>query len=265
MITMAGRKYSTLRRRGSRTAPLFLLAVLLLPGCVATKADVRKLQLDMAAMRARQDSLERANARQSRLLQDSLRASTEIMRTIRGQIANDIKDVKELLLTVQQLLGQNDQRLAQLREQFERQQQQAMAPPPTPMSGSSDQANIDRLFQAGKDRLDSGSPATARIAFQQIISDYPRDRERAAEAQFYIAESYYKERNFTQAYKEFDTVAESYPETKRAPGALLRAGVIAEENGDRAKARQYFTKVTVNFKNTDEAREASQNLRRIAR
>jgi tol-pal system protein YbgF len=264
MITMAGQPYSTLRRRGSRTAPLWLLALLLLPGCVATKADVRKLQLDMAAMRARQDSLERANTRQARLLQDSLRASTEIMRTIRGQIANDIKDVKELLLTVQQLLGQNDQRLAQLREQFERQQQQATAPPPAPMSGSSDQANIDRLFQAGMDRLES-SPATARIAFQQIISDYPRDRERAADAQFYIAETYYKERNFTQAYKEYETVAESYPETKRAPNALLRAGVIAEENGDRTKARQYYTKVTTNFKNSDEAREASQNLRRIAR
>ena len=238
------------------------MAALLLPGCVATKADVRKLQVEMSAMRARQDSLERANVRQARLLQDSLRASTEIMRTIRGQMVNDIKDVKELLLTVQQLLGQNDQRLAQLREQFDRNQQQAVAPP-MPVTGSSDDANVERAFQAGVERLDS-SPAIARVAFEQIISDYP-NHARTPDARLYIAETYYKERNFAEAYKAFDLVATSHPASKAAPRALLRAGVIAEENGDRAKARQYYTKVTTSYRESDEAREATQNLRRLPR
>ncbi len=261
---MALARTHRLRRRGSRIAPLCLLTLsaLALPACYATKADVRRLQNNLVDVQARQDSLVRATARQSRALQDSLRASTELMRMLRGQVSNDIGDVKELLLTVQQLLGQNEQRLAQLREQFEQRQQQAAAQTVTqPVATSS--GNVDELYAAGMGRLKE-SPATARLLFQQIVSDFPRS-ERAPDAQYYIGETYYEERNFEQAYREYELVVSSYPDHRRAPGALLRAGVIAEERNDRDKARQYYTRLANSYKNSDEAGEATRALQRLRR
>ena len=77
------------RRRGSRIAPLCLmLASLGTTACYATKADVRRMQTTIVDLQARQDSLARATARQKRALQDSLHASSEVLRMLRGQITN---------------------------------------------------------------------------------------------------------------------------------------------------------------------------------
>ncbi|MGH7471134.1 MAG: tetratricopeptide repeat protein [Longimicrobiales bacterium] len=253
------------RRRGSRTAPFFLLAplVVTLAGCVATKGDVRTLQDELADLRTRQDSLVRAAARQNRVLADSLQANTELLRTMRGQLVNQISQVQELLLTVQQLLGQNEQRLAQMRDQMEQQRQAAAQPPPSTPGRATGQSNFDEMVAAGMSVVKS-SPASARAAFQRILSEHPQ-HERLPMVQFYIAETYYEEGNFEQAYREFDLVAESWPNHERARAALYRAGVIAEERKNTQKAREYYTKVSTNYRDTDEARQATQALRRLPR
>jgi tol-pal system protein YbgF len=252
------------RRRGSRTAPFCLLTALLvgLPGCVATKGDVRTLQDELAAVQARQDSLVRAANRQNRILQDSIAASTELMRTMRGQLVNQITQVQELLLTVQQLLGQNEQRLAQLREQMEQQRQSAVQTPTQSSTGSA-RGNFDEMYAAGMTFIKE-SPATARATFQRILSDHPQD-ERLPDVQFYIAETYYEEGNFEQAYREYELVVSSYPNSDRARKALYRAGVVAEERKNTPKAREYYSRVSSNYPNTDEARQADQALRRLRR
>jgi tol-pal system protein YbgF len=262
---MVAQQTMTLQRRGSRIAPFCLLLVLSLglPACVATKRDVRTLQEELADVQARQDSLVRAAQRQNRILQDSIQASTELLRTMRGQLTNDIRNVQELLLTVQQLLGQNEQRLAQMRDQMEQQRQAAAQTPAVSTGIPAGAGNFDEMYAAGMARL-KDSPATARAIFQQTLSDHPR-HERAPEVQYYIGETYYEEGNFEQAYRELELVVSSYPDSQRAPGALYRAGVIAQERRDNQKARDYFTRVRTNYPNTDEARQASQALARLPR
>src|SRR5262245_61456632 len=114
------------RRRGLRTAPLLWTGCLAvaLSGCWATKNDVRTLQMDLAVSRARQDSIARETARQNRVLQDSLRTMSEFTRYLQGNLTNQMKTMQDLVLQVQALLGQSQQRIADLREQLDRQQQQ---------------------------------------------------------------------------------------------------------------------------------------------
>jgi tol-pal system protein YbgF len=263
MNAMAVFSTYSLRRRGSWTAPLCLLACsLLASACVATKGDVRKLQTELAVLRAQKDSLERVAARLNRTLQDSLQENNELLRKMHGQIVNQLSSVQDLILTVQQMSGQNEQRIAQLREQIEQSRQQSVIPPGGG-PGSAAAGDIEKMFADGMSRLDD-SPAIARVAFQQIVADFP-SHGRAADAQFYIAETYYKEKNYEQAYRQFELVVESFPDAPKAPAALMRAGAIAEERRDPTKARGYYQQVANRYSRTDEARQARQAIARLRR
>ena len=67
-----------------------------------------------------------------------------------------------------------------------------------------------------------------------------------------------------EPFEEHGT-AELYPGSARAPQALYRAGVVSEEQGDTGKAREYFTRVTTAYGNSEEARRAQDKLRTLPR
>ncbi|MCI0433068.1 MAG: hypothetical protein L0271_05380, partial [Gemmatimonadetes bacterium] len=75
---------SAVRRSGPRTIRVAALALVLGAGAAgcATKSDVRLLQQDINALRARQDSLFRETQRQTRLLLVTLRTSFAIQQDV---------------------------------------------------------------------------------------------------------------------------------------------------------------------------------------
>ena len=253
---MAVQHSSTIRRRGLRTAPLCWVSGLCIAlSACATKSDVRKLQFDIAALRARQDSVARENARQNRVLQDSLREMSEFSRYMQGNLTTQIKSLQDLTLQVQALLGQSQQRIADLREQLDRQQQQQQQPTqPVNPGGTSE----DDLYNTGMSNVQE-RPAIARAAFQELIRSHPGSA-RLPDAQFYLAETYVVERDTAQAFREFERVAELYPSAPRASEALFRAGVVAEEHRARARARGFYNKVLAQYGTSPAAPEARKRL-----
>jgi tol-pal system protein YbgF len=230
-----------------------------LSGC-ATKRDIHLLRTDLAAQQARQDSLFVASQRATRALNDSLHATAELLRTTRGQIANQIRQLQEMMLTVQELLGQGQQQVSALRQQLERQSQQLAAP--TPDAGTpSATTSAEELYRLGSTKLQERSPAAARAAFQQLLAESPKDA-RAPDAQYGLAETYVLEQSLDRAVQEFERVAQLYPDSERAPAALYRAGVLSEERGNRSKAREYYQRVVNRYGNSPEARLARTKLAR---
>jgi len=254
---MAVQKSITIRRRGLRTAPLYWVSCLAIAlSACATKSDVRKLQFDISTLRARQDSVAREQARQNRVLQDSLRAMSDYTHYMQGNLTNQIKSLQELALQVQALLGQSQQRIADLREQLERsQQQQQQATQPVNPGGTSE----DELYNTGMAKLQENSPAIARAAFQELLRSYSGS-PRAPDAQFYLAETYVAERDTAQAFREFERVEEMYPTAPKAADALYRAGVVAEENRARTRARGFYNRVITKYSTSPAAAEARKRL-----
>jgi tol-pal system protein YbgF len=221
----------------------------------ATKSDVRKLQFDIATLRARQDSVAREQARQSRMLQDSLREMSEFAHYMQGNVTTQIKSLQDLTLQVQALLGQSQQRIADLREQLDRQQQQQQqATQPVNSGGASE----DDLYNTGVSKVNE-SPAVARAAFQELMRSYPNS-PRLPDAQAYLAETYVVERDTASAFREFERVAELYPSAPKAAEALFRAGVVAEENRARARARAFYNRVVKDFPSSPVAAEARRRV-----
>ena len=262
-------------RRGLRIAPLCLMvSALTLSGCVATKKDVRTLQQQLAQMsasnQANQDSIRRATTRELRLLQDSIRSSTELMRTMRGQLTNDIRTLQQLLGQLQELFAQNEQRITRLAETLDR-VQTAQAQPQQQQQPSG--GGAQQLYGLAQQKL-LESPQTAENLFRQIALEFPND-PLAQDALFYVGEAIVKQGRYDDAIAAFEEVVARFPTSARAPEALFRAGEIAEDrsrtgpSSERSKMRQtardLYNKVVNSYGDSPAAGLARTALRGLPR
>ena len=249
---------------------LRLLALALLPlllsGC-ATKRDLRELRAEVVALQLRQDSLFRIVQDQNDLLMDSISGNREIILTTRGDLARQLLAMDEQLVQIQELVGQSQRRLNELRQQSENRADQ-LETPATPPGGT--QSNTpatggdpEQLYQIGRQQLERGNMSTARQAFEAVLTGHATHRL-APDAQFGIAESYVQA-DPARALREFERVQELFPSSPRAPAALYRAGVISRDRNDTAMAREYFQRVVRGYPGSEEARAASEALGRLPR
>lgn len=256
----------------SRVSRIFAAVItLVLPfalGACAMKSDVRRLENEMARTRARQDSIAQENARREQALLDSIRAVAESDRITRGQLLSAVNQLSEQLNQVAILMGVSQQRLQQLIERQQTQEQQLLqqqptsAPAPGAGQGPVSQANPDSLYEAGNNALAEKSYAVARDYFDEIISDFPR-HERAPDALFQIATAYQEEGDTAQAIANYDKVVQAYPSSDRAPQALLNAGRLLEARRDRTKARQYYNRIISAYPESDAVAAARTRLRNL--
>jgi tol-pal system protein YbgF len=242
-----------------RLIPLAAAGLLVLGGC-ATKGDVRSLRTEMYSMRQHQDSVLIEIQRQNRLLLDSIRATMALTVDARGTSANQLRQFDQNVTQMGQLVGQVmgtltriEQRLAAL------EQRPVSAAPQGPTSGG---MAPEEYYQAGMQKMTEGSFSTARLAFEQLVAEFP-DHARAPDAQFQIGESFYRDEAYDEAYEAFERVADEWENAPRAAGALFRAGAIAEEQGSIQRARRYFNQVRDRYPDTEEARQAQAKLRSL--
>lgn len=242
-------------RRGQRLAPIacMVLVATALTAC-ATKGDIRNLRMEIDALRAKQDSLHGELTRQSQLQSDQTR---EALRTTQGSISNQIRQLQEAIITLQELSGQSQQRLNELRAQLERTQTPPAGLPATPVPSSG--ATPEELYRAGAAKFEEKSAAAARMAFEQFLAEFPQ-HELAADAQFKLAETYVLEENLEEAVTHFERVSEAYPASPRAPEALYRAGQVSEQRNRRSDARQYYNRVVQRYADSPSASLARRRL-----
>src|SRR6058998_2123854 len=137
-----------------RLRPTLLLALGLAAGC-ALKGDVRKVELQVEAARAeraRADAERAAQIDSLRLLlaavQQALTAQQAYLVQLRGDVRTDLLAVQQQLVQVQELTGQSQQRLSELRARIEERAQQPVPP-------------LDTARGAGGPGLGAGPPVGA--------------------------------------------------------------------------------------------------------
>ncbi len=264
----------SLRRLGPGALALLLGAAA--PGC-ATKHDIRDMQTQLIAAQARQDSLFRILQRQSREVLDSLRSTNDLLVRVRGDLGHQLLDLEQQLVQVQELTGQSQRRLQDLNAQLQQRQQQLQTPVqadtgarPLPLpgdapvqAGAPSPTSAAELYALAQGQLQNGAAETARIAFQQLLRNFPGD-SLAPAAQYGIAESYAAD-DAERAVREFDRVVELYPSSPRAPAALLRAGGLQRDRGNVARAREYFQRILARYPSSPEAAQARKQLQALRR
>ena len=275
-----------LRSRVWRLVPL--VAFVATGGCFATRGDVRIVQSDIASLRAEilRNQLEQRDAltQTMRMLQvasDSLSKVSARTVGIQGDVRGEMRAIREQMLQVQTLLGQSQATIARLRSEIESRSAAPVATPPagtvpppvssgtgrTPPSAASDTGATrapgpNQLYTDGRDQLTRGGSATARIYFQELLTNYPTS-DYAPDAQFWIAESFAKEKNLPAADAAYAAVVSAHPTSAKAPTALYKRAQLVLQQGNTQQARQLLEQVIARYPRSDEAELAAEQLKTL--
>jgi len=196
---------------------------------------------------------------------------------MRGDLRTDLLSVQQQLVAVQELTGQSQQRLSELRSKIEAQGQQPVpvveTPAPTPgapapPAGAAPAApppgpGPDQMFDLSMEQYRRGSLGTARLGFREFLRQYPTD-ERAADALYHVGESFEAE-NADSAEAVYQEVVKTYPTALQAASALYKLGLAAEARGQKAVARTYYQRVVTGYPRSDEANLARDKLQHLGR
>ncbi|MDH3497750.1 MAG: tetratricopeptide repeat protein, partial [Gemmatimonadota bacterium] len=236
----------------------------------ALKGDVRRLERQLAAFEAeaaRADSARAVELAQVMRLVGAVRDSVSVhersLSLLRGDLRTDLTEIQRQLVQIQELTGQSQQRLSEMRAQLDRRMTEpAAAVGPGVAPGDSGVGGLpgpNQLFELGLQQLRRGSPQAARMAFAQLLQAYP-NHDRVPDAVFFMGEAW-APTNPDSAATAYERVVRSYPTSERAPAALYKLGLLAEQRGDRAAARVYYQRVLADYPRSEEAALARDKLR----
>ncbi len=243
-----------------------------LTGC-ALKGDVRRVERQLIEMKdqtARADSARAVSL--ARILSeieglqgavhDSLEVQHRSIQAIGGEFRSEFTDIQRQLVAIQELTGQSQARLTELRSQIGTRTlplaggSSGVRPPPTAAATG---GVAEEMYTVGVEQLRQRSYQTARIAFREIVEQHPQ-HGRAAAAQYYLGETFESE-NSDSAAVMWEAVVEKYPESPRASSALYKLGLLFEQRGDVPTARLHYNRVIVGYPSSDEAELARAKLR----
>jgi tol-pal system protein YbgF len=268
------------RQRHSVPRPLFPsrrrgvwlgLSLAVLAGCVS-KGDIQRVQDDIALFKA--ETARRDSARAAQLaeliqvqqrIMDSLTSSRKTVAQLRGDLASDLYNIQQQLVQLQELTGQSQQRLSELRTQLEARGEQiaTTGPADTSRTTSPSAASADQMYEASLAQLRRGSTATARTGLREMLRAYPTS-DRAGDALYFIGQSYAAE-NTDSAIAYYDQVVQKYPTSSRAGSALYNLGLLAERRKETRKARDAYQRVIQKYPRSDEAALARDRLKALGR
>ncbi len=253
---------------------IFCLLPFALGGCFfATKSDFDRLQQDVLGTRASSnaaDSVQRAYlvevSRSVRTLSDSISALSRRVNSLRTATESDLAAMKEDISQLQDLSGQSEQRLRDMRASLEEKTTQPVAAPTTDSASSASAPTggpgPGQLLQAGRDQLLKGGNVAARAAFSELIAKYPRS-DLVPEAMFYTAQAYAAERNTDAADKEYAALITKFPNSPRVPTAMYKRALQLQSAKKTAEAKRLFQDIIKRFPRSDEAALADERLQSI--
>src|SRR6267143_5339558 len=111
-------------------------------------------------------------------------------------------------------------------------------PHPAPLGGASGGTgpapSADTLYSNGLRDITSGKYDLARQEFQDYLKHYG-DTDLASNAQFFLGEIAYKQKQYDQAVSEYDKVLSTYPKSFKVVPAHLRKGMALIELGQKTQ------------------------------
>jgi len=146
------------------------------------------------------------------------------------------------------------------------------APASTPASGtatptaggatSTPAPSADTLYSNGLRDITSGKYDLARSEFQDYLKYYG-DTDLASNAQFYLGEISFKQKQYGDAVAAYEKVLASYPKSFKLAPARLRKGMALIELGQKNNAVREFREVVRRYPGTEEDRQARAKLKEL--
>jgi tol-pal system protein YbgF len=117
----------------------------------------------------------------------------------------------------------------------------------------------EALLAAAEEHLVAGRHKVARVLLDKFLAEHEGD-ERASEARYRLAETYYNGGDYAQAILKFEDVVTGDPQSGWAPWAMVRQGECFSEMGQAAEAELFWQDVVARYPRSDAAKDAKKLL-----
>jgi tol-pal system protein YbgF len=118
----------------------------------------------------------------------------------------------------------------------------------------------EAAYQSAKQAYDKGDFNAAREGFQKFIKEFPKSKN-VDNAQFWIGETYYREKWYEKAILEYQKVIEKYPKGNKVTAALLKQGFAFLNLGDKVNSRLILSELIKKYPKSNEAKIAERKLK----
>lgn len=119
-------------------------------------------------------------------------------------------------------------------------------------------------YDAAFTLLKEGRYKPAITAFEGFLKNNPGNQY-SDNAQYWLAEASYANRQYQQALSEFQRLVTDYPDSTKAQGARLKIAYVYYELKDWSAARESLQQIISLYPDTNLAKKANERLERIQR
>mgnify|MGYP006276299579 CR=1 FL=1 len=117
----------------------------------------------------------------------------------------------------------------------------------------------EALYNRAKRFFDEEKFEQARNTFEEFLNKYP-ESDKADNARFWIADTYYREQWYEKAILEYQKVIEEYSKGNKVSAALLKQGYAFSSLGENANARLILNELIKKYPDSKEAKIAEKKL-----
>ena len=258
--------------RASRAigAGLSLLGAVLFSGCYGGKTfeAVQRIEMQTAEI----DSLTRLQRADMAQLRQDVAKQNDFLRSTKADTDVRVAELAQRLDVVVGKLEDNNERFSEVLQRYDlgRRPMGGSSAPDTAARDTSSQGSQASqgvrdpkpLYDAAYQDYSSGRYELARTGFQQFVNAYS-ESELAGNAQFWIGETYFQQKEYSEAAAAYQKVLDKYPHNIKVPAALLKLGLSQAGLGNRTAARSTLRKVIVDYPGTGESQVAKQKLKTL--
>jgi tol-pal system protein YbgF len=120
----------------------------------------------------------------------------------------------------------------------------------------------EEMYQRALRILMDGKTKDAREAFEAFLKKYP-DTDLSDNAQFWLAESFYKEGNYEEAILSYETLIKKFPKSDKVPGSMLKQAYSFQQLGDTNTTKVILSALKERFPKSKEAELADKKLMQL--
>lgn len=231
----------------------FLFAGVAASGCLATSQELQDLRVDITRLNG---ALDKASAQQA-----------EFQTSLQGNQADLLAQMSTLSGRLEALttrLEENDARMTSLASRMDDLDKNMSSRLEILSEGVSTSkkaaaAAPSKLYQLAYNDYMKRRYSQAAKGFADYVEVYP-DTEKASEAQYYVGESRFAQKQWKEALAAYDTVIVKYAASDIVPSAILQKGATLEKLGQAAAAQDVYETLVKRFPQKPEAESAKARI-----
>ncbi|MBI5483883.1 MAG: tol-pal system protein YbgF [Deltaproteobacteria bacterium] len=221
-------------------------------GLKSDVAAVRKLSADIqATIDGTKSEMQALNGKLDDM-QSALKKPADDLSRYREDADKRIIILEDRILKQQKVLEDVNGKIAELLLAKEKAAAAAAAAPVAP----------DALYPQAMDTFKAGDMPAAREQFTKFLEQNPQ-HDLAANAHYWIGETYTGEKNYESAILSYQEVIKNYPAKDKVTAAMLKQAMAFNAINDTKSAKYVLKKLTEGFPKSEEAKKAKDLLKEI--